>query len=143
MDDHVGSAQGLPAVVVEPESVAADVARHRPHPSLDLGGKVVTEFTTEAVEAIVLDDLPGQPGCGVRPPTGPDEHGDLGLGEATQDPLDQGGPEEAGGPGDEESLPTEIPLDGHQKCLPPATRFCLPFGKCPARRPRSASSTPP
>ena len=41
------------------------------------------------------------------------EHGDLGLGDAAQDPLDQGRPEEAGGPGDEESLPTEIPLDGH------------------------------
>ena len=143
MDDHVGSAQGLPAVVVEPEPVAADVAGHGPHPPLDLGGEVVTEFAAEAVEAVVLDDLPGQPGRGVRPPTGPDEHGDLGLGDAAQDPLDQGRPEEAGGSGDKESFPTEIPLDGHQKCLPPGTRFCLPFGKCPARPPRSASSMPP
>jgi hypothetical protein len=143
VDDHVGSAQGLAAAVVEPESVAADVAGHGPHPPLDLGGKVVAEFASEAVEAVVLDDLPGQPGRGVRTPPGSDQHGDLGLWDAAQDPLDQGRPEEAGGSGDEESLPTEIPLDGHQKCLPPGTRFCLPFGKCPARRPRIASSTPP
>ena len=59
----------------------------------------------------------GQPGRGVGPATRADEEGDLALGDTAQDPLDQGGPEEPGGAGDEESLAAQVPLDRHRDFL--------------------------
>ena len=129
VDDDVGGGQRVPPVVVEAEAVAPDVAGDGPDPAGDLVGELVAELAAQAVEAVVLDHLAGEPGGGVGPAPGPDQDGHLGVGDAAEDALDQGGAQEAGGAGDEETLPAEVPLDGHRKCLPPRRRICLPFGK--------------
>ena len=72
----------------------------------------------QAVEAVVPDDLAGQPGGGIRPPAGANQYGDLGLGDAAQDAFDQRSAQKSGGTGDEEALSTEVPADRHGNCLP-------------------------
>ena len=84
-----------------------------------LVAETVAELGAQAVEAVVLDHLAGQPGGGVGPAPGAHQDGDLGLGDAAQDPLDEGGAQEAGGARDEEALAPEIPLDRHRDFLAP------------------------
>ena len=103
---------------VETEAIAPDVAGHGLDPPADLGGEFVPELVAQPVEAIVLDHLAGEASGGVGPAARADEDGDLGLWDAAQDALDQGGAQEAGGAGDEETAAAQIPLNRHQKCLP-------------------------
>ena len=67
VDDDVGRGQGGAALVVEAEAVAAHVAGHGSDPSGHLVGEAVAELGPQAVEAVVLDHLAGQPGRGVGP----------------------------------------------------------------------------
>ena len=61
MDDHVGLGQRGTAGLVETETVAADVTGYGADLSLHHPGELLAEFGTEAVEAVVLDDLSGEP----------------------------------------------------------------------------------
>ena len=119
MDDYVGLRQGAPAGFVEAETVAPDVTGDGAHPLADHLGKLIAELCAQPVEAVVLDDLAGEPSGCVGTAAGPHENGHLRAGYTAEDPLDQGCPQEAGRPRDEEALPREVPLDGHQNCLPP------------------------
>ncbi len=72
MDDDVGRGERRPPVLVEAETVLPDVTGHGAHPSGHLVGEAVAELVAQPVEAVVLDDLAGQPGAGVGPAPGPD-----------------------------------------------------------------------
>ena len=119
VDDHVRGRQGGATFVVEPEPVAADIAGDGADPACHLRVEVVAQLGAQAVEAVVLDHLSGEPGGRVRsaPRSYEDRH--LGLGDAADDALDQSCAQEAGGAGYEEAFPTEIPLNGHRNCLAP------------------------
>ena len=118
VDDHVRRRQRAAPLLVEPEAVAAHIAGDGVDPSRHLLVEAVSKLRAQAVEAVVLDHLAGESGGGVRPAPGPHEHGHLGIGDAAEDALDQGGAEKPRGTGDEEAFPTENPLNGHRKCLP-------------------------
>ena len=118
VDDDARLGEGGAAFVVESEPLLPHVSGDGADPLGDLVVEAVAQLVAQAVEAVVLDDLAGQPGRCVGPAAGPHQEGDLRPRDAAQDPLDQGRAQEAGGTGDEEALPTEIPLNGHRECLP-------------------------
>ena len=110
---------------------ASSPSSSRPSPSVatspatadDPGGhgvvEAVAELLAEPVEAVVLEDLLGGPLHRRGPATGADEQDDLAVGDAAEDALDQGRPEEPGGAGDEESPAGQGVADaGHPICLP-------------------------
>ncbi len=109
-------------VVVEAEPVGGHVAGHRGDPGGHLVVEPVAVLLAQAVEAVVLQDLPGGPLHRGRPPTGADEQDHPGVGNGAEEPFDQGRSQEPGGTGDEELLAARAVTDaGH--------RICLPYGK--------------
>ena len=129
VDDHVAGGQGGPALVIEPQPVLPDVARHGPDPAGHLGGESIAQLGPQAVEAVVLDHLAGQPGGGIGPAARSNQHHDLGLRNAAQDAFDQRSAQKPGGTGDEKALSAEVPADGHSGMFSIQRRICLPFGK--------------
>ena len=122
MDDDVALGEQLQPVVVEAEAVGAHIAGHRRHPGGDLFGEPVAVLLAEQIEAVVLQDLLGGPLHRRGAATGPDEEHHPAVGDTAEETLDQRRSEEAGGPGDEESLAGQALADeGH--------RICLPYGK--------------
>jgi len=59
--------------------------------------EAVAELGPQAIEAVVAQDLPLQAVGGAGPPAGPDEDGDLAVGDGSEQPLDQRRAEKAGG----------------------------------------------
>ena len=122
MDDDVTGGEDLTGIIVQSEPVGPHVAGDRRHPGCHLGVEPVAVGLAEAIEAVVLEDLTGGPLHGARAPAGADQEHDLAVGDGAQQPLHQGGSQEAGGTGDKESLAGEGVSDaGH--------RICLPYGK--------------
>ena len=108
MDDGVAAGEGGPALLVEAQPVAADVAGHGRHPALDqLVEPVLAELLAEPVEGVVLQDLPADALFDARALARADQQDDLAVGDRAQEPLEQVGPEEAGGAGDEQPLAGE------------------------------------
>ena len=124
VDDDVGGSQGGPARSSSspspscPTSPATACTRRG-----DLFAELIAPLRSEAVEAVVLDHLAGEPRRGVRSAPRPDEDGDLGVGDAAEDAFDQRRSQESGGARDEESLGAEVPLNRHVKYLPSGPRF--------------------
>ena len=118
VDDDVAGGEEPPAVVVEAETVAADVTGDGDEPAGRLVGEAVAELVAEAVEAVVLQDLAGRPLRRAGPATRTDEHDDLGVRDRPEQPFDQRGAEETGRSGDEEPLPGQLVGDSHLRFLP-------------------------
>ena len=91
--------------------------------------EAVAELGPEPCEAVVAEDLAGDPVGGVETAARPDEGDDLGLGDRPQNPLDERGAEEPGAPSDEEPAAAETFGDTHPGCLPFGRGFCLPYGR--------------
>ena len=119
MHDDVAPRQRLQPVGVQAQAVGGHVAGHGGDPVGHGRVEPVAQLLAEAVEAVVLQDLLGGPLQGRGPPAGADEEDDLAVGDAAQDALDQGGSEEPGGAGDEETPTGQGVADaGHPICLP-------------------------
>ena len=119
VDHHVAAGQGVEPGGVQTEPVGGHVAGHRAHPGVHLVVEPVAQLLTQAVEAVVLQDLLGRPLTGRGPPAGADQQDDPAVGDAAQDAFDQGGPQEPGGAGDEEAPARQGVTDaGHPICLP-------------------------
>ena len=106
-----------------PSPSVADVAGHGGDPGGHLVVEAVPELCAQAVEAVVLEDLPGGPlHRGRRGGPGRIRRTTSAVGDGAQEPLDQGRAEEPGGAGDEEPPAGQGVADaGH--------RICLPYGK--------------
>ena len=105
VDDDVARRERRPTRVVEGEAVGGDVAgdgrdalRHHRREA------VLAELLAQAVEGVVAEDLPLGPLLDGGATAGPDEQDELAAGHAAQQPLDQGGPQEAGASGDRDAL---------------------------------------
>ena len=122
MDDDVTLRKELTPVVVETEAVRGHVAGHRRDPAGHFGLEPVAVLLTQAVEAIVAEDLTGHPLGRCRPASGAHQEHHPGVGDGPQQSLDQGCSQESGGSGDEE-LPA---LEGMANSRHP---ICLPYGK--------------
>ena len=119
MDDDVAVRECLEAAGVQAEAVGGHVAADGRDPGRHRLVEPVAQLLAEAVEAVVLQDLLGGPLHRRRPATGTDEEDDLAVRDAAEDALDQCGPEEPGGAGDEESPTGQGVADaGHPICLP-------------------------
>ncbi len=117
--DDVAVRQRLDAGGVHAQPVGGDVTGHRGDPGGHLLVEPVTQLVAQAVEAVVPQDLLGGPLHRRGTATGTDEQDDPAVGDAAQDALDQCGPEEPGGSGDEEAPAGEGVADaGHPICLP-------------------------
>ena len=119
MDHDVAVRHGLEAGGVETEAVGCYVTGDGGDPGGHLVVEPVAQLFTETVEAVVLDDLLGRPLQGRRTATRADQKDDLAVGDAAQNALHQGGTEESGGAGDEESPAGQgVTHAGHPICLP-------------------------
>ncbi|MDQ1422932.1 MAG: hypothetical protein QOD72_430, partial [Acidimicrobiaceae bacterium] len=106
------------------EAIGRHVAGDDAQPASHHGVELAAEIRAKAVEGVVAEDLALDALGGRRPATAPHEQDDLAVGNAAQQPLDDRGAEEAGPPGDGDSLFPEA-LGDHRTFL--AGR--LPFGK--------------
>jgi hypothetical protein len=64
VDDDARLGQGGASFVVEAQTVLADVTGNGPDPPGHLVREAVTQLLAGPVEAVVLDDFPGQAGAG-------------------------------------------------------------------------------
>ena len=129
MDDDVAAGEGSSTLVIEAEAVLADVAGDGPDAARYLRSEGVAQLGSKPIKAVISDDLAGQSGRSISPPTGTNQYGDLGLGNAAQDAFDQRSAQKAGGAGNEETLRSEVLADWHEELFTIRRRFCLPFGK--------------
>ena len=93
--------RGTP-VGVEPEPIGADVAGDHVDALGHLGEAVGTQLGAQPVEAVVAEQLAVDPSGGAGSSAVADEEVDPDVGHAAQETLDQSGPDEPGGPGDED-----------------------------------------
>jgi hypothetical protein len=108
VDDDVAAGQRGPVGVVEPEAVAGDVAGdHRDPPGHHLVERRRAQLGAQAVEGVVTEHLAPGPLGGRGPLARPDQQHELAAGHRPQQPLDQGGAEEAGPAGDGDALAVE------------------------------------
>ncbi len=104
VDDDVAAGERGAAVVVEAEAVAADVALDDLYPPLEqLGEAVLAVLLAQAVEGVVLEQLPGGAALDGRAAAGADEQHELAVGHGPEQALDEGGAEEAGRAGDRDA----------------------------------------
>ena len=147
VDDDVAGGERGAVGVVEPEPVGADVAGDRwrragrPSPRT---ARSLAELGAEAVEGVVLEDLPLDPlrrpscACPARTSSTSSQSG-----HAAQQPLDQRGADEAGAAGDGDALASERFGDAQCCPLPAVGRSAdLPFLRRSGGSLRSLPSAP-
>ena len=98
-------------MVVQPESVGADVAGDRGDPPrCHLGERFPSglgELGSQPVEGVVLEDLPFGPFGGAGSLSGTDEQHEVAVGHAAQQPFHERRADEPGGPRDGDGLAGE------------------------------------
>ena len=99
VDDHVAGRQRRPPVVVEVEAVLTHVATHGGEPTGDLVVEAAPPLPAQAVEGLVADDVPPDPLGRAHPPARAHQGHHLAAGDATQEPLDDGGAQKSRRPG--------------------------------------------
>lgn len=116
MDDHLARRQQITPFVAEAETVGAHVALDHLHPAGNqfVEGFAAAQFGAEAVEAVVLEDLPGGALGDVAHATSPDQQDQFTVGDRAQQALHQGGAQEARRAGDGDALPGEVVGDHEQ-----------------------------
>ena len=93
----VRGGEQAPVLFVEPQAVDGNVTADDAHPALHLGVEVPAQLLTEAVEAVVAEDLaPGSLGGRCTPP-GPNQQHNLAVRHRPKEALDQRRAEKACG----------------------------------------------
>ena len=104
VDDDVTGREQLSPGGIETETITTDIAGHRGDaPCGHLGETLRTEFGTEPVEGVVLEDLAGQTLLDGGAASGAHEQHELTVGDRAQESFEQVGAEEAGGAGHEQT----------------------------------------
>ena len=119
VDDHICRRQRVVGPRHRARARPGSRRRGRPDPPRHLRVEPVAQFGVQAVEAVVLDDLAGEPGGGIRSAPRSHQHGDLGLGDAADDALDQGGAQKAVAPVMKKRFPRRSRSMGIGNVLPP------------------------
>jgi hypothetical protein len=96
VDHEVARCERGASFVVEPQSVATDIARHDRHAPVEHRREVVAVRGAQRVERVVLEDLAVRPLLHGRAPAGPQQQHDVRVGHRSQQPFEQRGAEEAG-----------------------------------------------
>ena len=100
MDHGRARRQQLLAGGVEAQAVDADVAGHDEDPAVHLGRRSGRRARPRRRSKQLFRRISRRTRSARAPPPGADEQGHLAVGDAAQEPLGEGGPEEAGGAGD-------------------------------------------
>ena len=116
MDHGRTTRKKFSASIVQAEAVNTDIAGYREDPPGCLFGEARAELLAEAVEAVIAEHVPVHALLGPSPAGAYEEH-DLGLRQAAQHPLGQGGAQEARCAGDRDAATGER-LSEHPSCLP-------------------------
>ncbi len=107
VDHDVARGEGGQVDVVQPETIARDIARHRGDPVGHRRVEIGAVLGAQAVEGVVLEDLlAGALGRG-RALAVADQQHEVAVGHAAQQPLDERRPDESGAAGDGDLLPGE------------------------------------
>ena len=104
MNHDVATGQHRSPVVVESEAVGGHVAGDGRQPFGHHRFEPVTELLAEPVEAVVAENLPADPVSGGLPAARTHQHDDPAARHRPEQPLNQGGTQEAGGAGDGDAL---------------------------------------
>ena len=108
MEHGVARRQRGAAFVIESEPIGADVAGNGPDtPGRHLGEALFAQVGAQPVEGVVLQDLPLHSLVDRRTLARPDEQDDLAVRHRSQQALEHGGAQEAGGAGEEEPLASQ------------------------------------
>ncbi len=97
MDHGRTTRKKFSASIVQAEAVNTDIAGYREDPPGCLFGEAGAELLAEAVEAVIAEHVPVHALLGPSPAGAYEEH-DLGVRQAAQHPLGQGGAQEARSP---------------------------------------------
>jgi hypothetical protein len=103
VNDDVASGQNSAAGLVKAEAIAANVTSDRGDASCGHCRELVfTEFGSQSIKRVVLQDLSSHSLFNGGTTTGPNQQDDVAIGHGAEQSLEQVGPEETGGAGDEQ-----------------------------------------